>query len=270
MKWIRACLDSLENQTYSDYTVYVIDNNSSDETCDVIQSEYAWVTLLENDENLGFAKGNNVAIKQALKDGCTHVVLLNQDTVVEENFIEAGIESLTDKNVGFTSPKLLYKSNKTIWWAGSKIFRKSELMMRPFFQIATHVSKKAPDSEAFTGAFETDYIPGTSLFTRKDVLKKVGLLDESFFMYSEDVDWSLRAKKAGFKLHYFSDTVVLHDTPFGKEGGRPSLARIWFKFKNYFGGVKRVVDKHFTLTEKIIWYIKLPITLPLTLLYELF
>lgn len=266
--WIGACLESLKKQSYLEYTVYVIDNNSNDGTREYILSNFPWITLLTNSQNLGFAAGNNCAMKYAFKEDCEYVVLLNQDTVVEQNFIEEGVRILTKKEVGFASPKLLYKSNKKIWWAGSKLFRGKELYLRPFFQIAQHISKKEEDVGQFAGVFETDYIPGTSLFTRADVVNKVGFLDEKFFMYSEDLDWSLRAKKAGYSLFYFDTTTVLHDTPFGKAAARPSLKRIFFKYSNYFNGVRLVVSKHFTLKEKIIWYVKLPVTLVLTFLYE--
>lgn len=269
MKWIRACLDSLKNQTYSDYTVYVIDNNSADETSKVVTKDYPWVSFIENDENKGFAGGNNVVIKKALEEGCQYVVLLNQDTIVEENFIEAGVEMLQPKNVGFVSPKLLYKENRETWWVGSKVYRGMELLKRPLFQVAEHVSKKVKDEGQFEGVYETDYIPGTSLFTKREVLEKIGLLDEDFFMYSEDLDWSLRAKAAGYILLYFSSTTVLHDTPYGKVAGRPHISRLWFKYSNYFKGVHLIVKKHFSLSEKIIWYIKLPVTLFLTFLYEI-
>ena len=261
-------MDSLEKQSYLEYTVYVFDNNSNDGTREYISEQYPWVILLSNDKNIGFAGGNNCAMKQAFKDGCAYVVLLNQDTVVEKNFIEAGVEILKNKKIGFASPKLLYKSNRKIWWAGSKVFRGKELYLRPFFQISTHISKKAKDVGQFSGIFETDYIPGTSLFTRVDVVKKIGYLDEDFFMYSEDLDWSLRAKRVGYSLMYFDATTVLHDTPFGKTEKRPSFKRIFFKYTNYFSGVRRIVSKHFTWQEKLIWYIKLPLTLVLTFLYE--
>lgn len=248
--------------------MYVIDNNSNDETVAIIEKEYPWVQLQISKKNLGFAGGNNVLMKRAFDDGCEAVVLLNQDTVVEPRYLSEGVSVISDKKVGFASPLMLYKENNKIWWAGSKLYRGSELLTRLQFQVAEHVNKKGEQSEAPTGRMETDYIPGTSLFVRKDVIDAIGFLDEDFFMYSEDLDWSLRAKKAGYSLVYFSSTILLHDTPYGKTGGRPSLKRIWFKYRNYFRGVHLIVRKHFTFWEKVIWYTKLPFSLVFTFIYE--
>lgn len=266
-RWIRACLDSLKNQHFSEYSVYVIDNNSTDETVAIIEKEYPWVKLEISKKNLGFAGGNNVLMKKAFAEGCDAAVLLNQDTIAPENFLAEGVRVISDKKVGFASPKMVFKNGK-IWWAGSKLYRGKELLLRPQFQIAEHIDKKADDSEKYDGEYETDYIPGTALFVRKDVVEKIGYLDEDFFMYSEDLDWSLRAKNGGYKLMYFSSTTLIHDTAFEKGKERPSLKRIWFKYSNYFRGVHLIVKKHFTLSEKIVWYVKLPITLFLTFIYE--
>ncbi|MBU1118908.1 glycosyltransferase family 2 protein [Patescibacteria group bacterium] len=268
MPWLRECFDSLKNQTRTDFDIYVVDNGSTDETVSVIEKEYDHVVLEKSKVNLGFGKGNNVSIKKALGNGAEIIILLNQDTVVQENFVEECVKAVMDPAVGLASPKILYKENNKIWWTGSKLFRGKDLLFRPQFQIATHIAKKEDDTGQFDTDTETDYIPGTALVTRKDVLEKIGLFDEDFFMYSEDVDLSLRAKEAGYTLKYFPSTTVYHDTPFTKKKEKFSFRRLWFKYSNYFRGVKRVVDKHFTTKEKIIWYAKLPFTLLLTLIYE--
>ncbi|MBU1166821.1 glycosyltransferase family 2 protein, partial [Patescibacteria group bacterium] len=243
--WIEACLTSLQKQMRRDFDVYVVDNNSQDKTCQIIEEKFPETILIRSKENTGFARGNNIALKKALAAGSDYFILLNQDTIVEANFIEEGMKVIERPEVGISSPKILYLSNKKIWWAGSKVYRRVDLLLRPQFQIATHVSKKEDDTGQFDKECETDYIPGTSLFTKREVLEKAGLLDESFFMYSEDLDFSLRVREAGYKLVYTPKTIVYHDTPFKSQGKKP-LKSVLKKYNNYFFGVKKIVDRYFS------------------------
>lgn len=265
--WITKCLDSLRNQTVPDFDLYIVDNNSSDETCKIVLEKIPAAIIIRNNENLGFAKANNLALKKALERGAEYFVLLNQDTVVQNNFLEEGIKTLADKGIGVAAPKILYLENKKIWWIGSKVFHGKEIIFSKTFQIAEHIDKKKSDEGQFDFPHETAYVPGTALFTRRDVLEKIGLLDETFFMYSEDIDFSFRAKNKKYRLVCFPSTTVFHDTPFYSQKNK-TLKNILFKYKNYFFGVVKIVLKYYTNKEKIYWFLKLPISLITTLIHE--
>lgn len=266
--YIRACLDSLRNQEADNYRVYVVDNASKDETCQIIERYYPEVTLVKNKVNLGFSKANNVGIGKGISDEAKYFVLLNQDTVVEDNFILAGKMILQKNNIGLASPRILYKENNKIWWVGSKVYRGKDLYYRASFTVAEHLHKKGDLQGRFNKVSESGYLPGTALFFKKEIVEKVGLLSESFFMYGEDLDFSLRVKEKGYRLVYFPETTVYHDTPyFSRE--KKSLSQIYKKYKNYLTGVRKVVYKHFTFSEQIVWTVKLPFTLFLTCIREL-
>lgn len=258
--YLQACLESLRNQNDKEFKIFVVDNNSQDETCQIIRKNYPEVYLIINKENLGFAKANNIGLKKAESEGASNFVLLNQDTVVLNNCIEVGRKVLEEKKIGLASPRILYKENNKIWWVGSKVYRGKELFFRSQFTVAEHLYKKEKINGRFEKIADSDYLPGTALFIKGEVLRKVGFLSEDFFMYGEDLDYSLRVKKAGYRLVYFPDTTVYHDTPFSSIK-KKTVVEFLKKQKNYFQGVGKIVFKHFTFFEKLFWTLKLPLTL---------
>lgn len=254
-KYISDCLKSVYRQKTSDFGVIVVDNNSADNTTAIIEEEFKDAILLRNSANQGFAKANNQGIRKALSLGAELVVLLNQDTEVADNFIQAGREYLAaHPEVGLMSPLIFYPGGRKIWFAGSKIFRGAEILLHPTTKIGDHIHKKKEISEA-DKRNSADWIPACALFVRRSVFEKIGYLDERLFMYGEDVDFSLRAVSHGYKLGINPDTPVIHKEALSRKTKIDFrlLRKISYKIKARY----TVISRYFTFLEKCYYLIKL-------------
>lgn len=186
--------------------VYVVDNASSDDSVDVLARRFPEIRLIESPTNLGFAAGNNLGIKQALKEKADWIMLINNDTLIDESLFKNLYKSpLHDKKVGvlggliYFAPGFEFKKRykkedkgKVLWFAGgsldwNNIYGTSDLVDQV-------------DNKQIKTIKETDFITGAFLITRHDVLKKAGLFDEDYFMYFEDVDLCHRVFQKGYKL----------------------------------------------------------------------
>jgi len=193
--------------------VWVVDNNSADGSCKMVKQKFPWVKLLESKENLGFSKGNNLAMHQASGE---YVLLLNPDTLVEEdtfkkivdfmdahpdagglgvNMIDGQGKFLPESKRGLPTPSVAFYK---IFGLAS-LFPKSKTFGK--YHLGYLNKEQTHEVEILSGAF---------MLLRKSVLDKIGLLDETFFMYGEDIDLSYRIIKAGYKNYYFSDTRIIH------------------------------------------------------------
>lgn len=208
--FIRDCLNSIYKQKTVNFGVIVVDNNSADETRNIINNEFSQVMLVKNSRNVGFSAANNQGISKAINLGSKYIVLLNQDTEVADNFVMAGLKYLQENQaIGLASPIVYFADKKKIWFAGSKIYHGKEILLHPTTKLGEHINKK----EILTTNDlnnPVDWIPGCAMFIEKKVIEKIGQLDEKFFMYGEDIDFSLRAQMAGFKLGMISTTFIIH------------------------------------------------------------
>lgn len=193
-----SCLDSLYKSDYSNLEVIVTDNNSKDGSLEEAREKFPRFHFIKNSENLGFAAGNNVAIRFALEKMADYVFLLNNDATVEPDTISKLIQvSQKEPSVGILSPVILSSDKSRVWFAGGTILWSK---MR-----ANHILKVLSSDP-----YETDYLSGCAILVRKDVFKKIGLLDETFFLYYEDTDFSHQAKMAGFKIKIAPSAIVYH------------------------------------------------------------
>jgi len=193
------CLESLKKITYPNYEVIVVDNGSEGNDADILEEQYKdYIRVIRNKENLGFAGGNNVGIRKVLEEGKSeYILLLNNDTIVKENFLDELIKYY-DYKTGICAPLILnfYNQNE-IWSSGGK------------FNIFTGTYSN--DTKRNKGAQkETDFISGCCWLVRIDVFKKVGLLDEKYFLYSEDVDFCYRLRQQGYKLKVILSSIIFH------------------------------------------------------------
>lgn len=193
------CLESLKKITYPNYEVLVVDNASKGNDIEILEDRYKdYIRLIQNKENLGFAGGNNVAIKEVLKEGKSqYILLLNNDTIVKENFLDELVKYYDDKT-GICAPLILnfYHQNE-IWCSGGK------------FNIFTGTYSN--DTKKIKGPQkETNFISGCCWLTRNDIFQKVGLLDERYFLYSEDVDFCYRLRQQGYKLKIIPSSIIFH------------------------------------------------------------
>lgn len=195
-----ACLKSLEGAR-GQFEVLVVDNGSTDDSIKAIKQAFPEVNLIELAENTGFAAGNNTGIKKALGMGAKKVVLLNNDTEVSANLIES-LDKISDpENVGLAGPLVYYFSNRSrIWPSAGKYY--------PW--IANFVGAKTIEQATKLRPEQISFLSGCCVLIKKELIAKIGLLDEDFFAYFEDTDYSLRAKSAGFDLKIATDTKVYH------------------------------------------------------------
>lgn len=198
-----ACLESLDPLTYPDATVLVVDNGSTDDSVARISAARPGVRLIETGANLGFAGGNNVAIRTALDEGADYVWLLNNDTVVEPDALTALVDALEkDPMAGAAGSKITYFDRPgVLWYAGGDFGTDG---------LAHHRGLDETDTGAYDTLGETEVITGCSLLLRASVLEQVGLMRDEYFLYWEETDLDWRIRAAGHRLLYVPGSVVRH------------------------------------------------------------
>jgi len=195
------CLDSLLASDCPADRIVVVDNASTDGSADLVRGRYPQVVLIENDSNLGFAEGNNVGIRYLLEQGFELVMLLNNDAVVDAQCL-CEMKRAAEREPAAAYGATIYEMSgpERLWYAGGTISR--------YTLDARHHTETA---ELKGTLRTTELITGCCMLFRAEALKKIGLLDEDFFAYYEDVDWCLRAQGAGERLAYVPAAIVRHD-----------------------------------------------------------
>lgn len=221
----KECLASLEKVDYDNFEVVLIDN-ASKEKPPLVADKFPnlKITQIFNEENLGFAGGNNQGIKLAQERGAGYVLLLNNDTIVEPNFLTELVREMEeDERNSIVGPLVLfYSDKKTIWSAGGKItnhFTRGELIA---YQETDEGHYQVPE--------QVDYISGTCLLIKAEVIKKIGLISEDYFLYYEDTDWCLRARKAGGRCLLVPAAKIYHKQ--SKSAGEFSYPYIYYHSRN--------------------------------------
>ena len=198
------CLKSLEACVYKNKTIFFVDNGSKDGSGDKIALEFPEINYIKNKKNEGFTGANNKALKIILKQNFDYALLLNNDTQVNPNFLchlEARMNS--DKNLAATQPLILDLQNKnTIWNAGGSLNT-----FFCFFKTKYNRTTYNPKLKIDTS---TQWISGCCVLVNIEVIKKVGLLDNRFFAYFEDADWSIRMTNLGYKLGVVPESIIYH------------------------------------------------------------
>lgn len=198
-------LESVWKQTYRDFLLYIIDSGSTDGTRDRLR-EVAdpRVRYLIRTENIGFAAGSNIGIQMALEDGCDAVMLLNNDTAFGPNLFSQMFDGLETPNCDAVVPKILYyDSPAKIWAAGGSLNRWQGYRN-------SHSGANQLDDGRFDRPGRITFAPFCCVLMRRDVFAKIGYLDETYFVYVEDVDYCYRALKADLSMYYLPQCKVLH------------------------------------------------------------
>lgn len=238
----RACLLSLRALEGPPPQIYVVDNGSTDGSVEALFREYGEaITILANRRNLLWAGGNNVGIVRALADGCTHLLLLNNDTLVDQRLLTALLAAQEETGPGLFCPKIYYaRQPDLLWYAGGRLS-----LGRARF---AHRGIRDVDHGQYDRLEETGWATGCALFAPRQVWERVGLLDESFELYSEDVDYSLRARAAGYPVVFVPQAKVWHkvSASLGGNLSRRKLTRKW-------ASLKRLLRKHQPNTLRRCW-----------------
>lgn len=221
------CLDSLAKLEYPVSRIVVVDNGSSDDSQEVIVREHPNVVLLENDRNLGFTEANNIAIQYSLENGADYCWLLNNDTVVHKEALTHLVAAVRDKpSIGVASPKILYHATNRIWFAGNKL---SLSYGRPL-QLG-HRGFGCDDTGQYDAQTELGFCSGCSMLVCKEVFEQVGLLDNDYFAYYEDLDFSLRVKRNDYRIVLVPEAIVWHKEA-SSSNGRISPVRWYLLARN--------------------------------------
>jgi GT2 family glycosyltransferase len=197
------CVEALGDCSYTNKEIWIVDNASEDESTTKL-GEIDDIHLMCLDKNYGFAVGNNVGIRAALDQACDFVLLLNNDTDLPRDFIQPLLEPFRkDPQASVCSPKILYSQPAgTIWYAGGK-FRNPRI-------IGEMVGMGSPDQDQYNQLCQTDFAVGTCMLIKRELFERIGLLDERFFFYHEDVDFCYRAKQAGYTIWYQPKSTIIH------------------------------------------------------------
>lgn len=186
------------------HEVIVVDNGSTDGSADRVAAAFPAVEVLRLPENRRFAGGNNAGIRRALERGADQVLLLNNDTEADPALIERLVMALEQDAEAAAAAPLIYFGAPTdrIWYAGGRC--------HPPLGHASHRGLRERDHGQYRSAEETGYLTGCCLIAPRRVWETVGLLDERYFIYAEDADWSLRARARGGKLLFVPTARLWH------------------------------------------------------------
>jgi len=214
-----GCLKSVHQMDYPNYEIVIVDNASTDGSPETIKQLFLDSILLQNKRNLGSTGGNNAGLRYAVKNGFQYVLQLNADVVLEVNTL-TDLVSKAEKNprLGLLSPALhYYNSPKKVQYCGSTL--NWDAFTENHFDNPKDLENVSPNDF---------WIWGTSMLIKCDLIKKIGYYKENYFAYCEDIDYSLRAQKAGYKVEVFTAIHVYHKSHNIDQGGRANLPLHWF------------------------------------------
>jgi len=212
----RECLESLEKIDYSNFEIVLVDNGSNSSDIENIKEANMQHTLY-NPNNLGFAGGNNVGIKYALERGADYVLLLNNDAIAAPDFLTELVNAgESDKSFGILGSRIYKYGTDDVVFDGGEI---NKLMTK-----AEHIK------QGLTLLLPVDYITGAAFLIKREVIEKIGLMREEYFLYYEDVDWCIRAKRAGYKCVLAPTSKVWHKVSATNKEGSPSY--IYYHTRN--------------------------------------
>jgi GT2 family glycosyltransferase len=221
-----ACLASLAAATYPELAPIVVDNGSSDGVAEAVAAAFPEAELIRSEQNLGFAGGSNLGIARALERGAGYVLLLNNDVEVDPGFVEPLLEEARRRpDAGALCSKVLYLDPPDlIWFAGASFDPRAGYNGR-------QRGYREHDDGRFEQVVETERACGAAMLVSREVLEQVGLLDPELFAYSEDTDWSLRARRAGRRHYLVPASKVWHKVSVST-GGESSPTTLYYNLRN--------------------------------------
>ena len=224
------CLQSVQKINYPNFRILVVDNGSSDGSVAQIRQAFPDVELLETGKNLGYAGGNNAGIAHALSEQPAFILLLNNDTVVDPDILNAFIDASSAYPAAgiFGAKSYYYSQPDIIWTLGGKWDRSATEIM--------FIGQGERDTAAFCAQpFEVDYVIGCALFCRVEMVQKIGMMEEAFFLNFEEMDWCYRARRAGYSSYAVPG------------------AKLWHKVSASFGGAESPLWKYFMIRNELLW-----------------
>ncbi len=241
---------SLLKQTYADFVLYVVDNASSDGTLSHFDGyQDPRIVLIRNQNNVGVAEGNNIGIRAALKDGCHSVLLINNDTVFDSDLLEKLTAGLGEHKCDMVVPKILFFDEPDkIWCAGG--------YFNTWRGCGNHFGMGDKDNGQFDSARAVGYSPTCCMLIKREVFDRVGLMDSTYFLYFDDTDFCLRARKAGVRLFYHPSARLRHKV--SSLTGVTSSFALRYTTRNHVYYVLKHCSPQWVLFYLFAFYIYLP------------
>lgn len=228
-----ACLASLSRVSWSALTTILVDNGSLDGTVEAVSGRYPFVCILRQEHNLGFAEGNNVGIRHALELGADYVFLLNNDTTIAPDAIGRCVEAAERRvDAGAVSPLIYFAQPSNLIWYGGAAFDARRA------HSGRMLGYREFECDRFLATRETDRVTGAAVLLPRRTLEQVGLLDPALFFLYEDVDWSLRARRAGYRLYIVPEAKVWHRVS-AAAGGEHSSMIAYYDTRNHIAICRR-------------------------------
>jgi GT2 family glycosyltransferase len=211
-RFLADCRDSLRAQDYQNFQIYIVDNQTGEESFEYLAKNYPEAKILRNENNDGFAKGNNDGIKKALADGCEYVFLLNMDTVCAPTALSKMVEVIElNEKIGSVQARLMIFSDK------NKINSLGNATHFLGFGYCLGYNENwEKEKEDYRLPIEIFYPSGAAVLFRKEALEEVGFLDEEYWMYNEDQEIGWRLLLAGWKNVLAPDAVIYHKYEFSR------------------------------------------------------
>jgi GT2 family glycosyltransferase len=222
------CLRSLADSSWPQLTLVAVDNGSQDDIRPAVSAAHPGATVIRNATNLGFAGGMNVGLRRAEEIGADYALLLNNDTVVDEDMVRILVEAARDHpRAGMVCPLILYRDRPdTILSVGLRCDLRRGYQGPP-------IGRGEPDTGQFRTVREVDAPTGAAMLVPLSVVRQVGPLDEALFLYGEDVDWATRMRSAGLAVYVVPRARLWHGLS-TSSGGSASPLSAYYQTRNSF------------------------------------
>lgn len=232
------CLESIFRIKYKRYKIILVDNASGENEASILSNKFPEIKILTNKINLGFTGGNNIGIKEALKDKkCKYILIINNDTIVPGDFLDKLVEYAESHPDTLISPKILFNKTDKLQCMGCKI-------LRPFGISINYLKNRK--SNKINRIIRPDFLSGCCILIPTEIIKKIGLFDDQYFAYWEDTEYCFRSKKAGYKLAVLPNAFIWHKHSKSSASNPGKKQYLLIRNQIIF------VMKHFNLWEKIL------------------
>lgn len=219
------CLTSLQKNTYTDFHIILLDNNSTDGSKEAVRSAFPEVQIIELSENHGYAGNNNVGIQLALEQNADWILVLNEDTILApdslQNLIDVG-ES--DPTIGILGPMVYH-------WHEPDVIQSAGCFLGPNWS-SIHLGKDEVDKGQYTEPHPVEWISGCAILVRRQVVEQVGMIDPRLFIYWEETEWCMRAARAGWKIIHVPKAKIWHKGV--KRNFQPKPTFYYYETRNHF------------------------------------
>lgn len=217
------CIDSLKGIEYHNYRILVIENGSTNDSFDILSEKLKGVEIVRIKKNAGYTGGINFGLEILLKRQSDYILLLNNDTLVEKDFLSILVNEIEkNKNAAAACSTILTEHNrKEIWYASGKIIK--------WRGLAVHVDKgKEFNSNFYQPAIRTEFITGCLMLLKTKYLSDIGLENDKIFLYLDDIEYSIRIRKKGYELLYVPKSIIYHKVL----GEKENTYKLYYSVRN--------------------------------------